>query len=61
MTASVFCAGCVPAVPGMSSGLISVSRMSMSTADVSGENTTVSATQRIRCWIRVLGTLALTL
>jgi hypothetical protein len=51
-----------PFLPGTSSGLISVSSTFTSTSEPpSLPSWLVSATQRTRCEIRVLGTLAFTL
>jgi hypothetical protein len=46
---------------GTSSGVISVSRTSVSTAFTSSSNCFDDTTQRIRCWISVFGTPPLTL
>jgi hypothetical protein len=46
--------------PGTSSGLISVSRICSSVSLASGPSWFVWATQRMTCWMSVLGTLAFT-
>ena len=46
---------------GTSSGVISVSSTDCSTSSTSDSNCPDEMTQRIRCWISVLGTPALTL
>ena len=55
MIASVLC------LPGTSSGLISVSRTRFKARFTSALNSSDSATQPTRYWIRVFGTLAFTL
>ncbi len=55
IAASVLC-GFSPSATGTSSGEISWSRIARSTVLVSSSNCPVAITQRIRCWISVLGT-----
>ena len=49
-----------PASAGTSSGLISVSRMDSSVRPTASSNSSSATTQRMRCWMRVLGMPALT-
>ncbi|MOA56214.1 hypothetical protein D3C78_1801540 [compost metagenome] len=60
MESSLFWTG-FSSLPGTNSGLTSVPSTSSSTAAPSSPSRPDSATQRTRCVIRVLGTLAFTL
>ena len=60
MDFSVLC-GTSPSLTGISSGEISVFRMASRISSTRSEKSSSPLTQRIRCWISVFGTPALTL